>query len=70
MEIPLLLEILGLAGDTLFEVVIIAVGGRIRWRMFGGFLIGRGRTPQGSDLTPYSEIAQQATRVVAPAAFL
>jgi len=42
MEIPLLLEILGLAGDTLSEVVIIAVGGRIRWRMFGGFLIGRG----------------------------
>ena len=70
MEIPLLLEKLGLAGDTLPEVMIIAVGGRICWRMFGGFLIGRGRTLLGSDLTPYSEIAQPATRVVAPAAFL
>ena len=69
-EIPLLLEILGLAGDTSSEVVIIAVGGRICWRMFGGFLIGRGRTSLGSDLTPYLEIAQPATRVVAPAAFL
>ena len=69
-EIPLLLEILGLAGDTLSEVVIIAVGGRICWRMFGGFLIGRGLTPLGSNLTPYLEIVQPATRVVAPAAFL
>ena len=38
--------------------------------MFWVFLIGRGRTPLGSDLTPYSEIAQPATRVVAPATFL
>ena len=70
MEIPLLLEKLGLAGDTSPEVMIIAVGGRICWRMFGGFLIGQGQTPLGSGLTPYSEIAQPATRVMAPAAFL
>jgi len=38
--------------------------------MLGGFLIGQGQTPLGSDLTPYSEIAQPATRVMAPAAFL
>ncbi len=41
-EIPLTLEILGLTVDLIVassEAVIIAVGGRIRWRMFGGFLI-------------------------------
>jgi hypothetical protein len=69
VEIPLPLEILGLTGDlyvALSEAVIIAVGGRIRRRMLGGFLIGWGRTPLGSDLTPYSEIA----RVVLPAIIL
>jgi len=58
-EIPLLLELLGSAGDLSVaspEAVIIAVGGRIRLRMFGGFGIGRGRTPLGSDLIPYLEI--------------
>ena len=35
-EIPLLLEILGLAGDSSSEEVIIAVGGGICWIMFGG----------------------------------
>ena len=68
-EIPLLLELLGSTGDLSVassEAVIIAVGGRIRLRMFGGFGIGRGRTPLGSDLIPYSGIL----RAVFPAALL
>jgi hypothetical protein len=68
-EIPLLLELLGLTGDLSVassEAVITAVGGRIRLRMFGGFGIGRGRTPLGSDLIPYSEIL----RAVLPAILL
>ncbi len=58
-EIPLLLELLGSTGDLSVassEAVIIAVGGRIRLRMFGGFGIGGCQTPLGSDLIPYSEI--------------
>jgi hypothetical protein len=42
-EIPLLLGLLGSLGDLLYssvDVEIIAVGGRIRWRVKGGFLIG------------------------------
>ncbi len=42
-ENPLLLDLSGLTGDlyvALSEVEIIAVGGRICRRMFGGFLIG------------------------------
>jgi hypothetical protein len=57
-ENPLLLDLLGSTGDlyvALSEVEIIAVGGRICRRMFGGFLIGRGRTPLGPNLTPYLE---------------
>jgi len=57
-EIPLPLDLSGSTGDfhvALSEVVIIAVGGRIFWRMFGAFLIGRGWTLLGPDLTPYSE---------------
>jgi hypothetical protein len=50
----------------LSEVVIIAVGGRIRFRMFGGFTTFWGWTPLGSDLIPYSEIL----RAVFPAALL
>ncbi len=69
-EIPLLLELLGSTGDLSVAsskaAVIIAVGGRIRLRMFGGFGIGRGRTPLGSDLIPYSEIL----RAVLPAVLL
>jgi hypothetical protein len=63
------LDVLGLTGKlnvALSEAVIIAVGGRILWGMLGGFLINQGRTPLGSDLIPYSEIA----RVVVPAVFL
>ena len=57
-EIPLPLDLLGSTGDLYFassEVVIIAVGGRICWIIFGAFLIGRGRTPLCPNLTPYSE---------------
>ena len=55
-ENPLLLDLLGSTGDLYLassEVEIIAVGGRIFRRMFGGFLIDRGRTPLGPNLTPY-----------------
>ena len=68
-EIPLPLEILGSTGDLRVassEAVIIAVGGRFRFRMFGGLATFRGRTPLGSDLIPYSEIF----RAVFPAALL
>ena len=67
-EIPLPLEILGLTGDLRVassEAVIVAVGGRIRL-MFGGFATGRGRTPLGSNLIPYSGIL----RAVFPAVLL
>ena len=66
-EIPLLLELLGSTGDlsvASFEAVIIAVRGRIHFRMFGGFGIGRGQTPLGSDLIPYSEILRAVLPVV------
>ncbi len=42
VEIPLLLGLSGLLGDLLYssiDVEIIAVGGRICWRVKGGFLI-------------------------------
>jgi hypothetical protein len=57
-ENPLLLDLLGSTGDLYVassEVEIIAVGGRICRKMFGGFLIGQGWTPLGPDLTPYLE---------------
>ncbi len=57
-ENPLLLDLLGSTGDlyvALSEAEIIAVGGRVCWRMFGGFLIDRGWTPLGPNLTPYLE---------------
>ena len=67
-EIPLPLEILGSTGDLRVassEDVIVAIGGRILL-MFGGFATGRGRTPLGSDLIPYSGIL----RAVFPAVLL
>jgi hypothetical protein len=57
-ENPLLLDLSGLTGDLYVassEAEIIVVGGRVCWRMCGGFLIGQGWTPLGPNLTPYSE---------------
>ena len=67
-EIPLPLEVLGSKVDLRVassEDVIVAIGGRILL-MFGGFSTGRGRTPLGSDLIPYSGIL----RAVFPAVLL
>jgi hypothetical protein len=59
VEIPFYLLVLsGSIRDLLYasvDVEINAVGGRIHWRVKGGFLIGQGRTPLGPNLTPYLE---------------
>jgi hypothetical protein len=58
VEIPLLLVWSGLLRDLLYasvDVDINAVGGRIRLRVKGGFLIGQGWSPLGPNLTPYLE---------------
>jgi hypothetical protein len=58
VEIPLLLVLSGSLRDLLYasvDVEINAVGGRIRWRVKGGFLIGQGQTLLSPNLTPYLE---------------